>query len=106
MFEHDDDILCLAVCSNARYCATGQVGPEPLICVWDTETMKVLAKIKGRLSLGIKNICFSKDDEYIAASGMDANHSIAIFKWRTGECIASCNSGLEDVWSLNFLNNS
>ena len=103
MFEHDDDILCLAVSNEARYCATGQVGPNPLICVWDTETMKVEAKLKGRLSLGIKNLCFSKDGKYLAASGMDVNHSIVVYDWRTGEAVASCNGGKSDIWSMEYL---
>ena len=35
MFEHNDDIISMAVHKNIV--ATGQVGCNPIICVWDCE---------------------------------------------------------------------
>jgi|DEB0MinimDraft_12_1074336.scaffolds.fasta_scaffold01989_1 hypothetical protein len=73
-----------------------------MICVWDTSSMKVLAKLKGRLSMGVKNLCFSNYGDLLAASGMDTYHNIVIYNWRTGDVHASCSSGKADIWSLSF----
>lgn len=31
---------------------------------------------------GIKNVCFSNDGKYLAASAMDDEHFIAVFDWQ------------------------
>ena len=41
---HNDDILSIAVHPNRNIVASGQVGKNPSICVWDSKTMKTLAK--------------------------------------------------------------
>lgn len=86
MIEHDDDIISLTTNFNGRLCATGQVGEVPLICIWDTATMECLAQIKGPLSNAVRNLCFSFDGKYLAASGMGENQTIAVFELcRKGE---------------------
>ena len=80
-FEHTDDILCLAIHPEKNYVATGEVGPHPLICVWDTTTMECMARITGVLTKGICQICFSNDGKYLAASAADDYHCIAVYEW-------------------------
>jgi WD40 repeat protein len=36
---HNDDIICLALHPDRRLVATGQVGNDPYICVWDSVSM-------------------------------------------------------------------
>ena len=74
MLDHNDDIHCLAIDPTLRYCATGQIGPKPWICVWDTQTMEVVQRIQGTLTKGIKQICFSNNGKMIAASALDDSH--------------------------------
>jgi len=45
--------------------------------------MECLARYKSPLTKGIKNVCFSNDGELVAASGMDDDHSLVVFKWKT-----------------------
>jgi hypothetical protein len=82
MLDHNDDIHCLAIDPTLRYCATGQIGPKPWICVYDVTTMEVIVRLTGHLTKGIKQICFSNDGNMIAASGLDTSHMIAIYKWK------------------------
>mgnify|MGYP000364867171 FL=1 len=79
MLEHDDDILCLATDPSGQYVATGQVGPKPWLCVWDTGTMECMARYQSPLTKGIKCVAFSSDGDRVVASGMDDSHSLAIF---------------------------
>ncbi|KAI4583524.1 hypothetical protein MJG53_008737 [Ovis ammon polii x Ovis aries] len=56
---HDDDILCLAVHPLKDYVATGQVGRDPSIHIWDTETIKPLSILKGYHQYGVCAVDFS-----------------------------------------------
>lgn len=78
---HIDDILCMAMHPNGRIVATGEIGPKPKICVWDSDTMQELACFIAPLTKGIKNLTFSADGKLLAASAMDYQHSIAIYEW-------------------------
>jgi len=80
-FEHTDDIMCLATSPNGSYVATGEVGPNPLICIWDSNSMECLARITGTLKKGITQICFSNDGKFVAATAADDYHCIAIYEW-------------------------
>lgn len=109
MLEHDDDIISLATSYNGRLCATGQAGEVPLICIWNTSTMECLAQIKGPLSMGIRHLCFSNDEKYLAASGMGVNQNIAIWslyndqKKLEPKCLVTqCGSERSPIWSLGF----
>ena len=45
--QHTDDIVSLCLHPNGRYVATGQVGHEPSVRVWDSVTMETLAVLTG-----------------------------------------------------------
>ena len=71
---HNDDVLCLALHPNGKFVATGQIGKLPKLCVWDVDTLEQKILISAPLINGIKNICFSNDGKYLAASAMDDEH--------------------------------
>ena len=117
MLEHDDDILCLATDPSGQYCATGQVGPKPWLCIWDTSTMECLARYRSPLVKGIKCVAFSGDGDKVVASGMDDAHTLAVFRWRAAPKSSAANPKAEQekpgllatgkgprapVWSLGF----
>jgi hypothetical protein len=80
--------------------------------------MECVARIDGPLTNGIRNLAFSNDDSndagFIAASGMDDDHSIAVYKWvkptqsPTGQAsltLIATGKGLSSaIWSLGFNN--
>jgi hypothetical protein len=41
---------------NKRYVATGQIGKEPFIAVWDVKTMETVALLKGHHQRGLHTI--------------------------------------------------
>lgn len=109
MLEHDDDIICLSVDPKGLYAATGQIGEKPWICVWNTETLEVMARYNAPLTKGIKNIKFSPNGERIVASAMDDNHTIAVFDWfkdsqdgKFRKPIATGKGPQETIWSIGF----
>jgi microtubule-associated protein-like 6 len=83
-FDHMDDITALAIHPNKKIIATGEVGPYPLIALWDSETMECLVRMNGPLQKGINHLAFSKDGKYLVASAADDDHHIAVFDWEKG----------------------
>ena len=82
--EHFDDITSLAIHPNKKYVATGEIGPYPLISVWDTETGEVKIRIRQPLQKGINHLCFSQDGKFLCATAADDEHNIAVFEWEKG----------------------
>lgn len=91
-FDHIDDITALAIHPNKKYVATGEIGPYPLIAVWDSDTMKPLAKFTGPLQKGINHLAFSKDGRYLVATAADDDHNVAIYDWEKGNATADLAS--------------
>jgi Ca2+-binding EF-hand superfamily protein len=77
--SHRDDIHCLAIDPTGLFAATGEIGPQPRLCVWNTRTMEMVHCTQHPLVKGIKHVAWSKDGRYVAATDMSDDHNIAIF---------------------------
>ena len=82
--EHFDDITALAIHPERNIVATGEIGPYPLISVWDIENNIALAHIREPLTKGINHLAFSKDGKYLVATAADDVHHVAVFDWEKG----------------------
>uniref|UniRef100_A0A8C1S474 EMAP like 6 n=1 Tax=Cyprinus carpio TaxID=7962 RepID=A0A8C1S474_CYPCA len=85
---HDDDILSLTVHPLKDYVATGQVGRDPAIHVWDIQTLKCLSLLKGQHQRGVCALEFTADGKSLVSVGIDEDHSIVIWDWKKGEKLA------------------
>lgn len=56
---HTDDILCLAVSPDMTLVATGQIGRDPPVHVWDPTNLEVKSILKGAHYRGICALGFS-----------------------------------------------
>lgn len=61
MGHHHDDILCGAIHPEGKLMATGQIGKDPTIIVWDTEKMAKLSVMAGFHIRGVCAVGFSPD---------------------------------------------
>lgn len=50
---HIDDVTAIAFSPDGRTVATGEIGPKPMICIWDAITMQIKHQLKGKLTKGI-----------------------------------------------------
>ncbi|XP_035687635.1 echinoderm microtubule-associated protein-like 6 isoform X3 [Branchiostoma floridae] len=98
--EHTDDILCLCIHPLKDFVATGQVGRDPAIHVWDTETMKPLSVLRGGHQRGICAVDFSGDGKKLASVGLDDNHSIVMWDWKKGERLATTRGHKDKIFVL------
>ena len=51
----------LALHPEKRLVATGQIGKDPFICVWDSQTLKTESILQGEHQRGITALSFSGD---------------------------------------------
>ena len=100
-FAHTDDILCLTLHPEGKLAATGQVGRVPKIVIWDTETMETVQVLEGFHRRAVCQLDFSRDGRRIATVGQDANHSIAVYEWRTGHVTCAFEGGKEKVLGIS-----
>lgn len=84
-FGHKDDIMSFAIHPNGEICATGEIGPKPLISVWNIETMRMITSFNAPLKKGIAQLTFSPSGKYLAAGAMDDDHCVAIWEWEKNE---------------------
>jgi len=77
---HNDDITALAVSPDRELVATGQVGKDPIICIWRASTCEKIAQFKqGRDTRAVKAIGFDRTGQRIATVGADNDYSVFVF---------------------------
>ncbi|XP_065115366.1 echinoderm microtubule-associated protein-like 6 isoform X2 [Paramisgurnus dabryanus] len=95
---HDDDILSLTVHPLKDYVATGQVGRDPAIHVWDIQTLRCLSLLKGQHQRGVCALEFTGDGKSLVSVGIDEDHSIVIWDWKKGEKLAKSRGHREKIF--------
>ena len=86
--EHTDDIISLAINHNPKFkniVATGQIGVDPEIHVWDAMSKQTLSTLKGFHKIGISALNFSCTGKFLVSLGVDSQFSLAIWRWQDGK---------------------
>ena len=86
---HTDDITAIAFSPDKRLVATGEIGPKPVIYIWDAITMQVVHKLWGKLTKGIQCLAFSPSGKQLAAVAIDEDHCVAIYNTESGVLIGT-----------------
>ncbi|CAK72848.1 unnamed protein product (macronuclear) [Paramecium tetraurelia] len=77
---HNDDVISLDVSSDQLKVATSQLGTNPIIYVWDINSLAILAAFQGCFTKGVSQLAFSVSNDKLAAVGMDDCHQLCIFE--------------------------
>uniref|UniRef100_A0A6Q2YHA2 EMAP like 5 n=1 Tax=Esox lucius TaxID=8010 RepID=A0A6Q2YHA2_ESOLU len=99
---HDDDILCLAIHPLKDFVATGQVGRDSSIHIWDTELLKPMSVLKGFHQLGVCALDFSADGKRLASVGLDDNHTVVLWDWRKGEKLSAIRGSKDKIFVIKI----
>ncbi|XP_076834021.1 echinoderm microtubule-associated protein-like 5 isoform X2 [Brachyhypopomus gauderio] len=99
---HDDDILCLTIHPLKDYVATGQVGRDSSIHIWDAEFLTPLSVLKGSHQLGVCALDFSVDGKRLASVGLDDNHTIVLWDWRKGEKLSAFRGSKDKIFIVKI----
>ena len=87
--EHNDDIVCLALSSNPKLkhvCATGQIGKNAPVHIWDLSSKQTLSVLQGHHTVGICSVNFSFSGKLLLTVGLD--NSIAVWRWTEGTSVS------------------
>ena len=86
--DHTDDIISLTVNEHPKFknvIATGQIGAQPEINIWDATSKQTLSVIRGFHTKGVCVVDFSCSGKMLLSVGLDDNHSLAVWRWQEGE---------------------
>lgn len=76
---NQDDILCMD--THMKLSATGDVGTNPVLSIWDNDTMRNLCNFSASyIKKGIGMVAFSHDGKLIALSCLDVESTILILE--------------------------
>merc|ERR1711988_1324273 len=90
---HDDDILCMAMHPDGTTVATGQIGKEPKICVWDSDDCQMKSELVGKHQRGISAVAFSQSGNKLGSIGMDDQNSVIVWDWKKGKPLGAPAKG-------------
>ena len=102
---HKDDITAMDISRDGKFAVTGEVGPKPLVAMWETESKKLLWKTTTPLAKGIACIALNPSITLAAAVSINEGGQFpyAIYNAKDGAVVASDKSGpdfiLDIVWS-------
>ncbi|EEY63980.1 microtubule-associated protein, putative [Phytophthora infestans T30-4] len=77
--SHTDDILSLCLHPRLPLAASGEIGKQPKIIVWNLETMDDQCIVQGFHKRGILQLAFLSPEMLVSIGG-DDDHSIAVYE--------------------------
>uniref|UniRef100_H2YU30 Anaphase-promoting complex subunit 4 WD40 domain-containing protein n=1 Tax=Ciona savignyi TaxID=51511 RepID=H2YU30_CIOSA len=92
----------LALHPHEQLVATGQVGKEPYICVWNAKTMETVSILKDQHTHGVASLMFSHSGERLASVGLDGNNTFVVWEWRKGRMIATAKGHTDRVFDISW----
>lgn len=107
MTEHTDEIVSMAVHPSGEYAATGQVGKKPCVLVWRTDGdvgMPVVSRLVGLHRRAVIALAFTRhsDGAFLATAGMDPDHTIAVYEWRSGSLVVQTKAEARKILALDY----
>ena len=107
---HTENVTCVTCHPNRAICASGQMGKDGRICIWDQNTIiggyrEYNSALDMYIGEGVRGVCglnFSGDGRYLVALGLDESHSMALFDWSLGTIVAIVKVGHIEVHQMGF----
>jgi WD40 repeat protein len=88
--QHEKEVLSCAVSNvDGGYVASGELGNEPAIHVWNSHSLECLKVLKGIHSTGVHLLAFSNDDTMLISCSLNSPSSVIIYNWQSGEAVIS-----------------
>jgi microtubule-associated protein-like 6 len=108
---HESSITSLALSHDGLVCATGEVGKNPRIHLWDATTTLPLSTLGNCHQKGISHLAFSPSKHYLVSVGRDRTNAIAVHfspssLWTDAFTVSSMSSGPGPILSILFSGNS
>ena len=101
---HSDDVLALAINAQRDMVATGEVGVNPLVCVWRVADLAApLHQFSlGEGAKGVAVLSFSLKSQLLACVDLSADQIVRVFELKKGELIYVEKGYLGHIYSIAF----
>ena len=107
---HTEDVTCVTMHPDRMVCASGQMGKDGRICVWDQSLIEegkreFNAAIDMYMGGGVRGVCglnFSADGHFVVALGIDDSHTLVVFELASGTPLVSAKVGHSEVSQMGF----
>jgi WD40 repeat protein len=64
--------------------ASGQIGENPTIHIWDPQTRRTLSVLSGKHKRGVCSLSFSTSGKLLLSVGVDSPYTVAVWRWEEG----------------------
>lgn len=103
--SHDDDVLCLDFSPSTRLVASGQIGKQPELHVWNVDRPGAPPVVTFKdHSRAIVAVNFTPDGSKLASIGLDDDHMLIVYDLRSNTKLAAAKTGGNRVvavyWNL------
>lgn len=99
---HSDSIVSFGCSKDGTLVATGQMGQNPMVFIWETKTCKTRAIIPEKQLNAISCIAFSSNNELIAIVNMDKDHIISVYDWKMNLVLSKAYGGCKRILGIFF----
>ncbi|XP_048456030.1 echinoderm microtubule-associated protein-like 5 [Rhincodon typus] len=99
---HNDDIISLALHPERTLVATGQVGKEPHICVWDTYNVQTISILKDVHTHGVACLAFDHDGQRLVSIGLDSKNTVCVWDWKKGRVLATAAGHIDRIFDVSW----
>lgn len=83
--KHSNDVTALSFKKSTNLIASGDIGKNPTILIWEANSMAVITEIKTQGIMGLSLLEFSPDgSNYLFALSIDPKNTISIFNCLSG----------------------
>ena len=103
---HSDEVVSVGAHPNGQIFASGDAGREPVIVIWSSIDMRVIARIENSgHSSGIPLLAFNTQGNLLASVGMDDCNTLVLHDWANGIEIMRTATDKGKIFCLAFLSN-
>lgn len=102
---HSQAISAFACSRNGKYIATGELGHVPKVCVWDSRNCSTLRILPDSQLKSVLCLAFSNSSDVLAVVGLDNNHTISLYDWKSNVLLCRGFNGSRRVIDICFSDN-
>ena len=99
---HSDDILCMSLHPDMDLIATGQVGRDPVVCIWSTKTHEMISELRGYHQRAVTSLSFDATGKFLVTVGLDDEHSIAVYDWENKKVLANSKGDTRRIFGCAY----
>jgi microtubule-associated protein-like 6 len=104
--DHRQEVISMSVHPSGDIVATGEVGVDPAIMVWDVRKVTQKVRLKSVCQGAVVLLSFNPDGKRLAAISNDEFHAFVVYEWAAREVIFTGQVGREKVLVCAFIDNS